>query len=216
MIKEYETTVGYLKLFIMKKKNEFLEDFREISLVGSLIINFWQLIWQFKNSKKKKTVRVSLKARITVWWVQYYFPLLRKSHGWDMKMPDWQAQGNASPRILKVPATHLSIKFLVSDVLCITIIPGAWENTENKKAESHASTRRYSPCKHALHPRLSKTADLHIPIWRNAWRHVGVRRIPALLPPLSSASLYSAKQRGNHRYHTQSSDNLTPGQSPVP
>ena len=35
MIKEYETTVSKI-IYYDKKKNEFLEGFREISLVGSL------------------------------------------------------------------------------------------------------------------------------------------------------------------------------------
>ena len=35
MIKEYETTVSKI-IYYDEKKNEFLEDFREISLVGSL------------------------------------------------------------------------------------------------------------------------------------------------------------------------------------
>ena len=40
MIKEYETTVSKLIYYDKQKKNEFLEDFREISLVGSLKITF--------------------------------------------------------------------------------------------------------------------------------------------------------------------------------
>ena len=36
MIKEYETTVSKIIYYDKKKKNEFLEDFREISFVGSL------------------------------------------------------------------------------------------------------------------------------------------------------------------------------------
>ena len=36
MIKEYETIVSKIIYYDKNKKNDFLEDFREISLVGSL------------------------------------------------------------------------------------------------------------------------------------------------------------------------------------
>ena len=57
MIKEYETTVS--KIIYYDKKNEFLEDFREISLVGSLKIksqNTTILIFISTNFIKNETI----------------------------------------------------------------------------------------------------------------------------------------------------------------
>ena len=43
MIKEYETTVSKIIYYDKNKKNEFLEDFREISVVDSLKYFGWNV-----------------------------------------------------------------------------------------------------------------------------------------------------------------------------
>ena len=56
MIKEYETTVSKINYYDKKKKNEFLEDFCEISLVCSLKIlkRLKEATSQKSRNKKKK------------------------------------------------------------------------------------------------------------------------------------------------------------------